>query len=111
MSMNYVKYDENFKTKDAGKFDLKHLPVFPKSEEGLVIQIINHLRFMILQYGYISVMDLYDVIETCEPTLHADKKFTDYTYGWMHYLDMYLLHTENGVTIGIKPKPKLLEYW
>ena len=109
MQTKYVKYDEFLKKKEnVGRFDFKNMPVFPKSEENLVKQIVKHLRDVIRIYGHISLIDVYDIIEIYEPSLHADKYYIDNMYGWKRINDLYMLHTEHGATIGIQTDPMIL---
>lgn len=102
MKYNYVKYDELKKKEGCKKFDIHNLPIFPKSKEDTVRIIVNKLCDTVETYGYVTLADLYDIVMDYERSLWAEIHYIDNKYGWIYINDFYVLHTDEGVTIGIQ---------
>jgi hypothetical protein len=83
------------------------MPIWMKSDEGVVNQIVTAIQDCIRTYGLITVMDVYDIIEGYEPMVKADRHFSDIYYVWTCVDDFYGLYAYGGVTIGIRNEPML----
>lgn len=107
MIVKYIKYDD-LKKRSVGEFNYEHMPIFPSSEEKTVKLIVSNLRDIICKYGYVTIIDLYDIIEMCIPALRAERSYVDNKYGWMFINDIFMLYIDSGVTIGFQTKPTCL---
>lgn len=93
------------------KIKMQKLPVWEIGDPR-GIDVVKHLRSLILEYGHVSLFDLYDMINIMKlGSFEYDVLYIDNKYGWTNPYDIRIKQVKGGYIIVCKKPVNLEEYY